>query len=256
MQVISAYIVPSRLLTVELLSASSGYPLDFFFEIFNFFTLSIVTSSALFMFVLRRFYRSVDTSSDTVLTVYAMSVVTAAFILVITELLATNPSFFNLENNSIAHSSRSFADIVFISLFLLITPLTLTLLAREERFSFFFCVLNFMFLFIVVIFLSTTSNILGLVMAYELVFIPSFFIMRRTIYSSAALSAYSVFTVWSVLGSLVVVGGAICLVAILGYNAVSIVVNPEIISSKDLTIISILFFVGFGVKIPVWPFHY
>lgn len=80
--------------------------------------------------------------------------------------------------------------------------------------------------------------------------------MRRTIYSSSALSAYSVFTVWSVLGSLVVVSGAVYLVAVLGFDAILVNNVKTSLSTGNLLIISILFFIGFGVKVPVWPFHY
>lgn len=149
------------------------------------------------------------------------------------------------------------ADSVFLLLFLLITPITFVLLVRNEKLSVFFCSLNFIFLFFIVLFLISTTNIVGLVMGYELLFVPAFFIMRKTVYSSSAQSAYSVFTVWSVIGSLVVVTGVVYLLVVLGlHTTFDLTKAPLHLSEKELFVVSLLFFTGFGVKIPVWPFHY
>jgi NADH:ubiquinone oxidoreductase subunit 4 (subunit M) len=45
------------------------------------------------------------------------------------------------------------------------------------------------------------------------------------------------------------------LTAILGYGAL-LGLGSSTLNSENLAFISFLFFIGFGVKIPVWPFHY
>lgn len=110
------------------------------------------------------------------------------------EFCCNMPSFLLLQQAK-QFFTNNIADSVFLLLFLLITPVTFILLVRNENLSVFFCILNFTFLFFIVLFLTNTTNIVGLVMGYELLFVPAFFIMRKTVYSSSAQSAYSVFTV-------------------------------------------------------------
>lgn len=149
------------------------------------------------------------------------------------------------------------ANKIFLILFLLTVPVTFTLLVRQEQITTVFVGLNFLFLLLVVFFLINTESLIGMVMGYELVFLPSFLIMRKTIYSASAQSAYSVFTVWSVLGSLVVVGAAIFLVVKTGeHSFFDIKIALQSWANNELFILSLLFFIGFGVKIPIWPFHY
>ena len=221
------------------------------------FLAAFAAFTAVFIYVLRSSYKSlVGEHSDTGLALALVAVTTLAIVPYFTEVVAAQPSFFYTEGYAGTPNTPAYADIVFFSLFLLITPVTMVLLVRDEKFSILFCALNFAFLSVVVMFLVTTTNVVGLVMGYELVFIPSFFIMRRTVYSSSALSAYSVFTVWSVLGSLVVVSGAVYLIVVTGATAFTEATEVGALSEADMTVASFLFFVGFGVKIPVWPFHY
>lgn len=147
------------------------------------------------------------------------------------------------------------ANLVFFSLFVFLVPVTFVLLLRHERLSSFFCFVNFFFLFIVVNLLINTRDFIGLLMGYELLYLPAFFILRRTVYSAAAESAYSVFTVWSVLGSLVVVFAGLFVLLKTSVSELE-VLHPGQWSDNELWFVSFLFFVGFGVKIPIWPFHY
>lgn len=145
----------------------------------------------------------------------------------------------------------------FLILFILIMPITFILLIKQEKLSIMFCSINFLFLLLIVLFIINTNSLLGLIMGYELVFLPSFLIMRKTVYSASAQSAYSVFTVWSVLGSLIVVAGAIYIFLKINiYSFTSINLTVQSWTDKEIFIIALLFFLGFGVKIPIWPFHY
>lgn len=158
---------------------------------------------------------------------------------------------------SAAEFSQTTPENIFLFLFVVTVPLTLTLLLREEKMTSLFCVANFVFLLVIVIFMCRTTDFLGLVMGYELLFVPAFFIMRRTVYSAAAQSAYSVFTVWSVLGSLVVVSGSLLLFCACGVSDFEHVSQAVPTLSQSLkSVAAVLLFIGFGVKIPIWPFHY
>lgn len=147
------------------------------------------------------------------------------------------------------------ANLVFFSLFVFLVPVTFVLLLRDEKLSSFFCFVNFFFLFIVVNLLINTGDFIGLLMGYELLYLPAFFILRKTAYSAAAESAYSVFTVWSVLGSLVVVFAGLFVLLKTNVSGLEIL-HPGQWTDNELWFVSFLFFIGFGVKIPIWPFHY
>ena len=182
-----------------------------------------------------------------------------SFFIILTSLLLIMWSYLNvIVFNSISTPYTMYTvNKLFLMLFTLTVPVTFVLLIRNERFSTFFCSINFLILLIIVMFLIYTESLLGLVMGYELVFLPSFLIMRKTIYSSSAQSAYSVFTVWSVLGSLVVVSGAVYVVVKTGeHSFTNIQLSFQSWSNVELFLLSFLFFIGFGVKIPIWPFHY
>lgn len=160
-----------------------------------------------------------------------------------------------LTNNVDKLNTVYYSNFVFFFLFLLITPITFLLLIRHEKLTTIFCSINFLILLTIVLFLITTNDLLGLIIGYELLFLPAFLIMRKTVYSAAAQSAYSVFTVWSVLGSMLVVSGG--LFVLIKNQATSLnTLNNAYWSESELFLVSFLFFIGFGVKIPMWPFHY
>lgn len=222
----------------------------FSLKFFIFFLIFLVFFCCCFVYFLRRVAHN-----DVVLASGVESAVSLLLLVLSTILLVLCFSdlatvAWNLETNFAANK-------LFLILFVLTIPVTFTLLIRQESFTSIFCAINFLFLLLIVFFLIYTDSVLGLVMGYELVFLPSFLIMRKTIYSASAQSAYSVFTVWSVLGSLIVVSGAVFVVLKTGeYSFTKAQLALQSWEDSELFLISILFFIGFGVKIPIWPFHY
>lgn len=163
---------------------------------FLFFTLFFIFFFSFFVVILRQIYKDVLYSTyDKYISFYFIFFISFFLIFFLLECAENQLSAVNILNYNLFNSNFQTSNIVFFVLFLLITPVTLTLLVRNEQFSTFFCVFNFTLLFLIVLFLLNTQNLIGLVMGYELLFIPAFFIMRRTVYSSSAQSAYSVFTV-------------------------------------------------------------
>lgn len=193
MQQISTFMEVRRHLLLESVKVNSDWAV-LFTDFVNLFTLFVLIFCATTTYLIRSFCKA-TTYIDSYISTLIISTITLLFILFFLEASVLEPSFLTTSNLFFAQAPLAFSSIVFFSLFLLITPVTLVLLSRSEKLSIFFCILNFIFLLIVVIFIVSTNSIIGLVMGYELVFIPSFFIMRRTVYSSSALSAYSVFTV-------------------------------------------------------------
>ena len=166
--------------------------------------------------------------------------------------------FFNLKYNDIitnyVFGRKNSAEAIFLSLFLLMVPVTLFILVRSEKFTTLFVLMNFFFLLVVVLIIIDSQDIIGLVLGYELLLLPAFLIMRRTLYSAAGQSAYSVFLVWSVVGSLIVVTSALLLLALTEQTKFyehSVNQTFALLSQENKNLISFLFFLGFGVKIPI-----
>lgn len=252
------YSLASFLLSHNYLSLHNIY-LSFFIKSLNIFLCFYFFFICVFVIVIRSYYKgfSNDDGKDRLLSVVSMSLISFFFCFFFLELYANNITLFEVQNYILWGDSANFANLLFVILFVIISPITITLLVRKDRFSIFFCILNFLLLFLIVLYMVVADNIIGLVMGYELLFIPSFFIMRQTVYSSSAQSAYSVFTVWSVIGSLLVVSGAVYLLCVLESTAFSNLNNTVWkFTDKEMFFVTLLFFIGFGVKIPVWPFHY
>lgn len=212
-----------------------------------FFLVSAMLTLACFAFTLRHLLPSKLNSLVSFENTAVIGLITISTLLLVFSVVYKTPDSLYLEGLNAYTANK-----VFLVLFLLTVPATFTLLVRQEQITTLFVGLNFLFLLLVVFFLINTESLIGMVMGYELVFLPSFLIMRKTIYSASAQSAYSVFTVWSVLGSLIVVGAAVFLVVKTGehsFSSLQLVLQGW--DDAELFALSLLFFIGFGVKIPI-----
>lgn len=114
---------------------------------------------------------------------------------------------------------------------------------------------SFNIFLLIVYFYVTVSNILIFFLCYELLLIPSFLIVYFVSPSRRAIQASLYFVIWTQLGSLLVLIAVAYLLTISGSFEFSDLKFFNFTSSES-TIISILLFLGFGFKAPIWPFHY
>ena len=99
-------------------------------------------------------------------------------------------------------------------------------------------------------FFINESNLLNLFILYELFLLPSFYLVYRLSPNRRSIIAAIYFLTWTQFGSLLVLIGIIASFYITGnFN----LYTNNIIYDQ---IIFWLVFLGFGIKIPMWPFYY
>lgn len=112
----------------------------------------------------------------------------------------------------------------------------------------------FLFMLIVHCFVSCT-NFLLCFLFYEFLLLPSFFFVYFLSTYRRSIIASLYFVVWTQIGSLIVFSGVIYMYIVtntLSFNELYV----YIFTSSEKTCLYLIFFIGFGIKIPIWPFHY
>lgn len=111
-------------------------------------------------------------------------------------------------------------------------------------------------IFIIIVFLYVSvSNLLLFFLFYECLLIPSFLIVYFVSPSRRAIQASLYFVIWTQIGSFLV----LCAVAYLlnsagGYDFFFL--KNYSFTTYEYWILYGLLFLGFGFKVPIWPFHY
>lgn len=109
----------------------------------------------------------------------------------------------------------------------------------------------------VVYFLVSTSHIFYFFFFYELLFVPSFLLVYFVSPNRRSVFASIYFFFWTQSGSLLVLLGFLGI-----YTSTGIALFPNLylasfyLNTFELNLLGLLVLFGFGVKIPMWPFHY
>lgn len=132
-----------------------------------------------------------------------------------------------------------------------VVGLVVTFLADTRTFfSKTLSVLAMFFFFCAVWFFVNEANTLNLFLYYELFLLPSFFIVYFLSPNRRSILAAVYFLTWTQFGSLLVLVGVLKLQGIHGgYSFETGAVTRD-------TIAALLILLGFGIKIPMWPFYY
>lgn len=117
----------------------------------------------------------------------------------------------------------------------------------------FFFYFNY-FLFVVYALVSI-EDVISLFLFYELLLIPSFFFVYFISYTRKAIQASLYFVIWTQVGSILVLIGIIYMLSITGNSSFSFI-RAFLFKQNEAYLIYSLFFLGFGFKVPIWPFHY
>lgn len=99
-------------------------------------------------------------------------------------------------------------------------------------------------------FFINESSILNLFFIYELFLLPSFYLVYKLSPNRRSIIASIYFLTWTQFGSLLVLVGVI----LSFYTAGDFSISTANLSNNSL--IFWLLFLGFGIKIPMWPFYY
>lgn len=130
--------------------------------------------------------------------------------------------------------------------------LTLDTRLSQINFNFF---IYFNFFIIIVFFFVIVNDIVLFFFFYELLLLPSFFFVYYISYSKKALQASLYFVIWTQIGSLLVLLVIFFLVTKTGHTSFFVLKRFPLLANDALFVFSLLF-LGFGFKIPIWPFHY
>ena len=145
----------------------------------------------------------------------------------------------------------------FILLFLAYIVGFISLLVVDTRL--YWSTLKYLFAFnifslIVFIFVSTT-NIIFFFLSYEMLLLPSFLFVYFVSPSRRAIPASIYFVVWTQIGSFIV----LCTLAyVIGVTSCYDFNTMRLFNFTqwESFFIYLGFFIGFGIKVPIWPFHY
>ncbi len=133
----------------------------------------------------------------------------------------------------------------------------ISLLALDTRIysskSIFIVLCNFLVL--VIFMFSFTNNYVLFFIFYELLLIPSFFFVYRISPAKTSIQSSIYFVMWTQIGSFLVFLAVLFCISLTNtydFNSLSTFKFTE----SEILIIQYLLFFGFGIKIPIWPFHY
>ena len=113
----------------------------------------------------------------------------------------------------------------------------------------------FHFFILIVLGLTMLQDIYLLFICYEFLLLPSFLFVMYGSYTTKSVQAALYFVIWTQIGSFLVLCGIVYLTSIIGTSEMSIIHNFKFKTNEALLIYT-LFFLGFGIKIPLWPFHF
>lgn len=111
------------------------------------------------------------------------------------------------------------------------------------------------FFIIIVFFYVFSTNILIFFLFYEFLLIPSFLIVYFISPSRRAIQASLYFLIWTQIGSFLVLVVIAYLVSVVGSSNFHDVKSYNF-SYVETFFMYLLLFLGFGFKVPIWPFHY
>lgn len=179
-------------------------------------------------------------------------------------LVINNPSFFSLVeiynttyqyNMFTRHASFNILGISVLLLSYLISMSCLVYLAEHGLLEKPIAPIYFMLFIGFTTALVTTTNLLVLVIAFELIFLPSLAFAYFSGYAGKSAKAVTYLTIWTLFGSFLVLSLVIYL-----YNICGTLNYAELrtfkFSTWEYTVVYFLIIVGFGIKIPVFPAHY
>ncbi len=100
-----------------------------------------------------------------------------------------------------------------------------------------------------------TSNLFILFLFFEFIFLPSLYFVYISGYAKKVDKSIKFLLLWTFCGSLAVLLGLVYVYSLYSSLSFKFLQNLSFTPLEN-TALSLLFFFGFGVKLPLWPFHY
>ena len=133
----------------------------------------------------------------------------------------------------------------------------LSLMALDNRIFY----KNIKYLFILNVFVTIvffyvfSTNILMFFLFYEFLVIPSFLVVYYISPSRRAVQASLYFLIWTQIGSFLVLLVIAYIITVVGSGSFNDI-KAYNFSYNESSALFLLLFLGFGFKVPLWPFHY
>lgn len=108
---------------------------------------------------------------------------------------------------------------------------------------------------VIVILFTTTNNIIMFFLYYELLLLPSFLLVFHVSQARRASQASLYFVIWTQTGSFLVLCATAYLIFLTNCYTFS-TLHFFKFSQVEIYILYILYFFGFGFKVPIWPLHF
>lgn len=144
---------------------------------------------------------------------------------------------------------------VLVSLSLISTLISLIFLTERFLTKVIFYLIYFYIFILCTIGMVSTSNLLIMFLYFEFIFLPSLLFVYQFGYSKKVVKTISFLMTWTFTGSLLVLFVISYLYFV--YSSLNIDTLMAIkYSFFEQNFIFFLIFLGFGIKIPIWPFHY
>ncbi len=142
----------------------------------------------------------------------------------------------------------------FIYVFLLITILSIVFCLTYNKDE----LIIFMFYCQVILFagymLFFTDSLIIFFFSYEMLLVPSFFILYKFAKTRRCVEAAYLMFFWTQFGALFLIFGFLYLFFIVG-NSNFYNISLYFFSSFEVNFLFLCFLIGFGVKLPIWPFY-
>lgn len=140
---------------------------------------------------------------------------------------------------------------------LCITTLMISWVFLSERFIYLNSYNNiYFFIFIVfTINMVYSDNLFIMFIFFEFIFLPSLFFVYILGYSKKVEKTIKYLLIWTLTGSFIVLCGLVYLNNITGNLNIQYLFTLKFTQLEN-NFLYIIFLIGFGVKIPLWPFHY
>ena len=142
----------------------------------------------------------------------------------------------------------------FIYIFILITVLSIAFCLaynyNESIIFIFYCVIILMSGYS----LFFTDSLLLFFLAYEFLLVPSFFILYKFAKTRRAIEAAYLMFFWTQFGALFLIFSFLYLFFVTNTTSFS-VISEFSFSSLDVNFLFLCWIIGFGVKLPIWPFY-
>ena len=100
-----------------------------------------------------------------------------------------------------------------------------------------------------------TKNLFSMFLFFEFIFLPSLYFVYTSGYAKRVDKSIKFLLLWTFFGSLIVFLSLTYLYSIDLTLQVDLLLDT-IFTEEEVWILSLSFFIGFGVKLPIWPFHY